>query len=76
MAVQASKIDKNTLDEWVKESKVPFSVGLIQDDAEKARFAWGVHSLPWLILTDKNHVVNSNGFSLAQLDNKIQSAQP
>lgn len=76
VAVQASKIDKNTLDEWVKESKVPFSVGLIQDDAEKARFAWGVHSLPWLILTDKNHVVNSNGFSLAQLDNKIQSAQP
>jgi hypothetical protein len=71
VAVQASKIDKNTLDEWAKESKVPFSVGMIQDDAEKTRFAWGVRLLPWLILTDTSHVVVSQGFSLGDLDNRL-----
>jgi uncharacterized GH25 family protein len=71
VVVQASKIDKNTLDEWVKESKVPFSIGMIQEDAEKAYFVWGVRSLPWLILTDSRHIVRSAGFQLNQLNEKI-----
>jgi uncharacterized GH25 family protein len=75
VAVQASQIDKNTLDEWSKESKVTFSVGIIQDDVEKARFAWGVRSLPWLILTDKQHVVVAQGFGLDELDEKTKEVQ-
>ena len=71
VAVQAAKIDKNALDEWSKESKVPFSVGMIQDDPEKARFAWGVRSLPWLILTDTSHVIVSQGFSPGDLDDRL-----
>jgi len=39
--------------------------------AEKIRFAWGVKSLPWLILTDQKHIVEANGFSLAELDERI-----
>jgi protocatechuate 3,4-dioxygenase beta subunit len=70
VAVQASKIDKNALDEWAKESKVPFSIGMIQDDAEKARFAWGVRSLPWLILTDTSHTVVSQGFNVGDLNSR------
>ena len=71
VAVQGSKIDKNALDEWAKESKVPFSVGMIQDDAEKARLAWGVRSLPWLILTDTSHIVVSQGFNVGDLNNRL-----
>ena len=75
VAVQAFKMDEKELDEWIKEKNIPFTVGMIQGNEEKVRFAWGVRSLPWLILTDKNHIISSNGFSLGDLDKKIQLAQ-
>ena len=75
VAVHASKVDQKTLDEWLKENNIPFTVGMIEGDVEKIRFNWGVKSLPWLILTDKKHIVSSNGFPLSELENKIQSAQ-
>jgi peroxiredoxin len=71
IAVQTSNVDKNTFNEWVKKNNIPFPVGVIQDDEEKTRFNWGVKSLPWLILTDRNHVVTAEGFGLDELDNKI-----
>lgn len=72
VAIQASEVDQNTLDEWAKKSNIPFSVGMIRDEAEKARFTWGVRSLPWLIFTDKKHVVTADGFSINELDDQIQ----
>jgi uncharacterized surface anchored protein len=73
IAVQASKVDENELNEWVKNYNIPFSVGMVQGDEEKTRFAWGVKSLPWLILTDQEHIVRSNGFSLTEIDEKISA---
>ena len=72
VAVQASKIDKNTLDEWIKDQHFPFPVGMIQGDEEKTRFSWGVKSLPRLILTDKKHIVQAEGFSVSELGDKIK----
>jgi len=69
--VQASKIDKNKLDEWVKKYNVPFPVGKIEGDEEKIRFTWGVKSLPWLILTDKKHIVHAEGFSINEFDERL-----
>jgi len=74
VAIQASKIDEGTLTEWVKKSTIPFPVGTIQGDEEKTRFAWGVKSLPWLILTNKEHIVRAEGFGLDELDNEIEKA--
>jgi len=71
VAIQASKIDESALNEWVEKNNIPFPVGTIQGDEEKTRFTWGVRSLPWLILTDKKHTVTSEGFSLAELDEKL-----
>jgi len=71
VAVQASKMDQTALNQWVKKYNIPFSFGMIRDDAEKARLTWGVRSLPWLILTDQKHIVEANGFSLTELDEKI-----
>jgi len=45
---------------------------MIQADEEKARFTWGVRSLPWLILTDKRHVVTAEGFALGELEDKTR----
>ena len=72
VAVQASKVDENTLNDWVKKYKIPFPVGIVQGDDEKTRFAWGVRSLPWLILTDKEYVVRREGFGLEELAGKIK----
>lgn len=71
IAIQGSKVDENTLNEWIKTNNISFPVGMIRDDSEKIRFAWGVKSLPWLILTDKQHVVVAEGFALAELDEKL-----
>jgi hypothetical protein len=79
VAVHASKIEKEKLNEWIKENEIEFTVGMIQDDPsttlgtgeEKTHFNWGVQSLPWLILTDKNHIVTNEGFSVNELDEKI-----
>ncbi len=76
IAVQASKTDENELNEWVKKYKIPFPVGMIEDDEEKIRFAWGVKSLPWLILTDSEHTVHAEGFALSELDVKIKEVAP
>jgi hypothetical protein len=73
VAVQASKVDDSALNEWVEKNNIPFPVGMIQDDEEKIRFTWGVRSLPWLILTDKKHIVTAEGFSLAELDEKLNN---
>lgn len=74
VAIQASNIDKNKLNEWVKKNKIPFKVGLVESDEEKIRFTWGVRSLPWLILTDRHHVVYTEGFALMELDARIKEA--
>ena len=75
ITVQAAKVERAKLDEWIRENKVAFPVGMIADQEEQVCFDWGVKSLPWLILTDKNHIISSSGFSVNELDNKIRSAQ-
>jgi len=72
IAVQASKIEQATLNEWIKENNISFPVGLINDDSQKTHSAWGVKSLPWMILADKNHIVTAEGFNLDELDGKIR----
>ena len=71
IAVQTSKDGGNSLNEWLIENKVPFTIRTIQGKEEQVRFNWGVKSLPWLILTDKKHIVIAEGFSVNELDEKI-----
>ncbi len=71
VAVHASKVDDSVLKEWVKKNNISFTVGTVQGDEEKTRFSWGVRSLPWLILTDTQHIVIAEGFTLAELDEKL-----
>jgi len=73
VAVHASKVEQEKLNEWVKENDILFPVGIVQGDEEKTRFAWGVRSLPWLILTDRKHIVQAEGFNINGLDEKIKT---
>lgn len=71
VAVHASEVDDNKLRLWLQKYHISFPVGMVKGDEEKTRFAWGVRSLPWLILTDTQHVVIAEGFTLAELDEKL-----
>ena len=71
-AVQAVKMDESTLRKWVEENNFPFPVGMIQDNEECIRFDWAVCSLPWLILTDRQHIVINEGFGIDDLGNRIR----
>ena len=70
VAVHASTIEREKLDEWLEENKIGFPVGMIETEEERIRFNWGVKSLPWLMLTDENHIVTDEGFSINELDEK------
>jgi len=72
VAVQASKINEDKLNEWVEKYNIPFTVGMIQGKEEETRFAWGVRSLPWLILTNRQHIVRAENFGLNELNEKIK----
>jgi len=70
--VQSSPMAKEQLDEQLKKMGVAFPVGMIPADEEKVKFAWGVDGLPWLILTDKQHIVKAAGFDVAELNEKLK----
>jgi hypothetical protein len=72
IAVQASKIEQDILDEWIEKNNISIPVGMIQDNEEETKLNWGVKSLPWLILTDKEHVVQEEGFSVSEIEEKIK----
>ena len=71
IAVHVSKIEQVKLNEWIKDNNIDFIVGMITGEEEQTRFNWGVKSLPWLILTDKNHVVTAEGFSINDMNEQI-----
>jgi len=71
ISIQIAKVEQAKLDEWIKENKIIFPVGTIKGQEEQIRFDWGVHSLPWLILTDKQHIIRATGFRVNELNEKI-----
>ena len=71
-SVQAVQMDDGALRKWVSEENIPFPVGMIQGDEECVRFDWAVYSLPWLILTDREHIIQAEGFGLDHLDKMIE----
>jgi len=73
LAVQSSKVDKKRLNKWLEENNLEFPVGMIESNNKKTKFKWGVKALPWLILTDKNHIVTAGGFGIDELSEKINA---
>jgi len=73
IAVQIPKVAEEMIIEWAKDQNIYFSVGMVRVDEEEIRFSWGVKSLPWLILTNKQHIVIAEGFNLDELEDKIKT---
>ena len=72
VAVDLSGEDTESLGQWKRDRDVPFPLGRIDEDLTKVRRTWGVRSLPWLILTDRDHVVTAEGFAVAEIGDRIK----
>ena len=73
VGVHASTVEAEKLKKWLAESNIELPTGQVQADAAPRILpAWGVRSLPWLILTDAKHIVRVEGFPLADLDGKLK----
>jgi protocatechuate 3,4-dioxygenase beta subunit len=74
VAIHAAKVEDGVLTQWAQKNEVPFKMGIMTGDIDKTKLAWGVASLPHLILTDKKHTVIAEGFSPGDLDKQIEIA--
>jgi protocatechuate 3,4-dioxygenase beta subunit len=72
VAIQAGTVEKEAFDAWSAKQGTALSLGHIDGDSEKITPSWGAAALPWLILTDRKHVVRAEGFNLGELDGKIK----
>ncbi|MHC4260352.1 MAG: hypothetical protein ACYSTF_08085 [Planctomycetota bacterium] len=71
--VEACGATRAKLKLWAQKNKVGFPVGSFRErDVKPLRQNWVIEKLPWLVLTDKEHVVIAEGFALSQLDDKIK----
>jgi hypothetical protein len=73
--IQASPLRTEALTQWRRKLNLRFEIGTIRGDPEAVRKTWGVRSLPWLILTDPNHIVTAQGFPLDELDQKLSESR-
>lgn len=71
--IQVTEIEQETLDQWLSRYEIPFRRCCLKGGFEKVKRQWGVQSLPWLVLTDKQHVVRVEGFGINELETKIQA---
>jgi hypothetical protein len=72
--VQAETVDEEKLGGWLSKREIALPAGRIRDDTREVQRKWGVRSLPWLVLTDRRHVVSAEGFGPEGLDEKIKEA--
>jgi hypothetical protein len=74
LGVQAAITSDETLNEWKTASPVAIPLGRVTEKTDKTKWALDVPALPWLILTDSDHRVISEGFPLDDLDAELQKA--
>jgi hypothetical protein len=75
IAIQAGEADAASLEQWRKDQGLAIPVGSIKADVKKTTSVWGIQSLPWLVLTDAQHVVRAEGFALNETDDKIATVK-
>ncbi len=73
VAVQALKVEPEALREWIDQANLSLPIGAITGDAETTRLKWGVKSLPWLVLTDREHTIKTEGFNLDEIQQQIDA---
>jgi hypothetical protein len=63
LTVHSGTKQKNEVKKWLKKNALSLTVGMIEGDPYDTLLAWGAKGLPWLILTDEQHIITNAGFS-------------
>jgi hypothetical protein len=63
LAVHSGTKQKDEVKKWLKKNALSLTVGMIEGDPYDTLLAWGAKGLPWLILTDEQHIITNAGFS-------------
>jgi len=71
VGVQAAKCEPDEMVKLAAESGKDIRLGVVTGSLEDTQRAWGMQSLPWLILTDKSHIIRAEGFAPADLQTKL-----
>ena len=74
VGIQAADVDTEAFNKWIKASNFDFPIGIIQANLDEIKFNWSVQALPWLILTDKEKIIQAENFALEELDERIKEA--
>jgi hypothetical protein len=69
--VQTPKMDLQPHEAWLKALRINSPVHVVESDFEAQKSTWAVKALPWLILTDKSHIVHAEGFAVSDLDRDL-----
>jgi hypothetical protein len=66
---------EQAIQDWKKANPAQFLIAQLPDDkAENTGWARNAPALPWLILTDPRRIVTDEGFSLDELNGKLEKA--
>jgi len=74
VVIQISKVDLRQYEDWLKTNQITLPIHTVEGDFEAKKPTWGVKALPWLILTDKGHVVKAEGFAAGNLEKVLEQA--
>lgn len=72
--VYAEQIIDSRLNDWLRKNRITIPCGKFDGNIDVLGRTWALQSLPWLILTDRKHIVTAEGFSLTELNEKIKGA--
>jgi hypothetical protein len=72
LGVQTLVTSGEIFNEWRSENPVSFQVGRATENSPKTKWVMDAPSLPWLMLTDTQHRVASEGFTLEELDEELK----
>jgi hypothetical protein len=67
LIVHSGTKQKKEVEKWLKKNHVSLETGIIKGEPYDTLLAWGARALPWLILTNKQHVITNEGFSINEL---------
>ncbi|MCP4453753.1 MAG: hypothetical protein GY809_20015 [Planctomycetes bacterium] len=67
IAIHAGVKQEKQVRQWLTKQGISVPVGTVEGDPYDTLFAWGARSMPWLLLTDEEHIIIREGFSLNDL---------
>ena len=71
MLVHCGESGHNELDAWLNDNSISFESLILTKEIEDAKFKLGLKGFPWMVLTDAGLKVVAEGFSMEELEGKL-----